>query len=395
MDTHAHPDTLNIGTDQPEMKPDLGMYEKECGRRGVTDFAVLDHHMEFKFHPGDDPFHDFNDPFTCQDGKFEHDTYASSDSRGQITSYVSAQAAIQFRTHIFSVFVCHRFARLLRWDRSGAVVSRRFSYSKLSYLAEYIYRYTRSTRAARGWDETVTTATDDDPYVVKAKEALELGSDSRLLKFAVYQDKEKVDGKETGSIDERAKNKDPDSQTPSSDNVGDQPDVAYYYGSKPKFRANISPTGRSTRVYVVYDPITKRLVLLKDTWRINLPEVEKEGAIYELLHAAKVNHVPHCLRSGDIPLRHHKTETDRFRCIFELQLRPHAHYRIVFMEVGGDLTKFQTIKEIVCAMRDAIQGNQLSSRSSFEPTSDMDRFPISSLRSLRKSRHPPSRHQCR
>lgn len=54
VDTHAHPDTLNIGTDQPEMKPELGIYEMHCGRRDVTDFAVLDHHMEFKFYPGDD-----------------------------------------------------------------------------------------------------------------------------------------------------------------------------------------------------------------------------------------------------------------------------------------------------------------------------------------------------
>lgn len=118
------------------MKPDLGIYEKNCGRQDVIDFAALDHHMEFEFHPGDDPFRDINASFTYQDGKFEYDTHASSDSLGQITSYVSAQAAIQFRTHIFSVVICHSLARLLRWDRSGAVVSRSFSYSKLPYLAE-------------------------------------------------------------------------------------------------------------------------------------------------------------------------------------------------------------------------------------------------------------------
>jgi hypothetical protein len=26
VDTHAHPDTLDIGTDQPKMKPDLWIY---------------------------------------------------------------------------------------------------------------------------------------------------------------------------------------------------------------------------------------------------------------------------------------------------------------------------------------------------------------------------------
>jgi hypothetical protein len=44
--------------------------------------------------------------------------------------------------------------------------------------------------------------TDNDLYVVKAKASLGLGTDKPLLKFAVYQDKEKVDGKGTGSIDE-------------------------------------------------------------------------------------------------------------------------------------------------------------------------------------------------
>lgn len=67
----------------------------------MTNFAALDHHMEFKFHPGDDPFRDFNASFTCEEGKYERNTYASSDSRGQIMSYVSAQVAIQFRTHFF------------------------------------------------------------------------------------------------------------------------------------------------------------------------------------------------------------------------------------------------------------------------------------------------------
>lgn len=107
----------------------------------------------------------------------------------------------------------------------GSLRSDAFSYVKLPYLAEFIWRYTRSTRAARGWDETVTTATADDPYVSEAKEALGLDSRTRLLKFAVYQDKEKLD-EESGSTAERTKNQGPDF---SSDNVGDQPEVAYYY----------------------------------------------------------------------------------------------------------------------------------------------------------------------
>ena len=68
--------------------------------------------------------------------------------------------------------------------------------------------------------------------------------------------------------------------------------VSYYIGSKPTFNSNASPTGRATQTFVVADPDTERVVFLKDTWRIDLPDMMKEGAIYRTLHKANVLNIP-------------------------------------------------------------------------------------------------------
>ena len=57
----------------------------------------MDHHIEFKFDPNGKPFRDKEE--------FEHDRIVSSDTRGQITSYVSAQTASQLHTFFQLSFV--------------------------------------------------------------------------------------------------------------------------------------------------------------------------------------------------------------------------------------------------------------------------------------------------
>jgi hypothetical protein len=44
---------------------------------------------------------------------------------GQLTRYATAHLAAQFRTHVFSILVFPKWARLMRWDRAEAVPPRR------------------------------------------------------------------------------------------------------------------------------------------------------------------------------------------------------------------------------------------------------------------------------
>jgi hypothetical protein len=88
----------------PELlKPDISVYTQGSDRSRCTDFSLMESHVEVKFDESDDPFHDDSVH------SFEHDTEASKDTKGQITSYAVAQLATQFRTHIFTILICGGF----------------------------------------------------------------------------------------------------------------------------------------------------------------------------------------------------------------------------------------------------------------------------------------------
>ena len=131
---------------------------------------------EVKYDPNDDPFRD--------EGTFEHISKQSIDAKGQITSYAVAQLAVQFRTHIFSVLVFPTYARLLRWDRSGVVVTRAFALED-RFLAEFFYRYTRATDDIRGIDSTVKQYLLQDEVALAARQHLGLKPEEAIFQFQV------------------------------------------------------------------------------------------------------------------------------------------------------------------------------------------------------------------
>jgi hypothetical protein len=191
----------------------------------------------------------------------------------------------------------------------------------------FLWRYTHSLRAARGLDESVTTPTDADAtYAQRARVALELDDDTPLFKFAIH----------------------------SEDSEDDK--VCYCFGSKPWFKGNGSPTGRATRIFIVYHPVLNRRVLMKDSWRVSLDGMKTEGAIYKRLHAARVSHIPRFLRGGDVTSPFCRTRSHMFARQFDLSLRPHSHYRLILDDIGRDLTSFTTTKELVETMTGALQG---------------------------------------
>ncbi|KAH9486112.1 hypothetical protein JR316_0000176 [Psilocybe cubensis] len=58
----------------------------------------------------------------------EKDTQRAIRTRGQIAAYAGVAMSMSFRSHFFSLLILGEFARFMRWDRRGAVVSTRFSY---------------------------------------------------------------------------------------------------------------------------------------------------------------------------------------------------------------------------------------------------------------------------
>lgn len=99
LDTHATPD------------PQSSVFNSE-------QFFHMESHVEVKLAAVDDALSD--------EGDFESDEILSHDTRGRLVSYANAQMASQYRTHLFTVFICADKARLPRWDLAGVMVTHAF-----------------------------------------------------------------------------------------------------------------------------------------------------------------------------------------------------------------------------------------------------------------------------
>ncbi|KAA1476079.1 hypothetical protein DENSPDRAFT_842969 [Dentipellis sp. KUC8613] len=157
-DTHSQPDPCTVPLGAPDrdgLSPDIMTFHKDRLPKveARTDFSRAERADEFKFKNNVDPF---DDTPNKSDYPFESCSQDGKKTRGQITAYAAAMLELQFRTFVFSVLVMGEYARLIRWDRSGAIVTRAFNYQKdPEPLAQFLWRYNFLTRAQRGFDESV------------------------------------------------------------------------------------------------------------------------------------------------------------------------------------------------------------------------------------------------
>jgi hypothetical protein len=162
VDTHANPDT-HRDTLAPDIDVYLITYQPQGGAK--TDFSRMDLFIEFKFADTSDLFCDSEDPLQAKAGDFcfESDLDHARLVRGQLASYTAAHAGCQFRVHIFCVFVCGKYARFIRWDRDGAIVTRRLDYIKEPrFLSGFLWHYESLNRLQQGYDTSVSRATPAD-----------------------------------------------------------------------------------------------------------------------------------------------------------------------------------------------------------------------------------------
>jgi hypothetical protein len=281
----------------------------------------MDFQIEVKYNIEDDPFTDKPD---SKDSSFEHWSTQSRDTLGQLTSYALTHLGSQFRSFIFSLLLFKKEARIMRWDRAGAVATQRFP---LHRVAEFFTRYNKAPPGARGFDTSTTDELLSD-IESTAREALRVDRTTPLLRFSVPRGDKEV----------------------------------HYIGAKPVFDGNSSLTGRSTRAFPVFDQETRRIVFMKDTWRIDLPEMAQEGHIYKHLSDAGVPNIAPFEMGADIP--NHRTRTQDFvskewALPIRRDLRPHQHYRLVLGVVGRPLSSFTSTWELVRAIRDAICGKSV------------------------------------
>ena len=294
------------------------------------------------------------------DGEFMPETGVGTDIVGRLLGYTVAQMTSGFWTHCFSAVVFTDGARLIRWDRAGAIISERFSVTDESNpLIEFCQRLDYITPEQRGHDPSVRTPSDrqrqeacDALRPIRGVNGIEINEET-LVEYLVND----ATGKTRSFI-----------------------------GPPPKKQVMLL-RGRSTRGCPVYDDETKRICYMKDTWRIDSSDLKREGDIYAVLLEKGVHGVAKVVVHGDVNVDHlytnygnqvgsdlpqnssscsdfnslHCTQTDKF-CEKEWANRPgrrmqgFVHYRLVLDTVGRDLSSFKSSKEALQALIDALTG---------------------------------------
>ncbi|KAG7088727.1 hypothetical protein E1B28_012695 [Marasmius oreades] len=331
-DTHCDPAYAGY----VEIKPDISRYHRDSSsaapeepaenqKLAAVNLEEVEIIVEVKIKPGDDAFAD-------EDGRpFEVTSTQGRDTRGQITMYAIAQLADQHRTHCFSVLVVGTYARLVRWDRAGAVVTSKFSYTRTPWLATFLHRYNYANAEVRGIDTSVYRLDNFDDKLIQslkqvAREMLEIPNTEPLYVFEIYDNT-------TGN-------------------------TARFIGSRPCTRKTGYLTGRCTRCYKVYNPQSKDVQFMKDTWGVAAEGVLEEATVYSKLRDAGVRNILRLVAAGDVRHRGSQnmqnTKTQDHAKQRNNRLESLRHCRLVFEECGKSLRRCETVGDMICVMRDAI-----------------------------------------
>ena len=325
LDTHCQGDADNGYTFQT--KPDISVYHRSLGGKVPEgcDSSLIDMHVEFKRY-------DWDNPFTCPPCD-RHDTVFIStkpnetNTLGQIGAYAAAQLALQFHMHCFSVYIIHDAARIIRWERDGAIITEPIYYNIDSALVRFFSRFSQAPPELHGIDTMVSP--------VPAREA-KLAIDKLKLPETTAMFQTTVPRTEGGS-------------------------AFPILFPRPDMNTTI-PFCRGTCTCPAYDPTGECIVYFKDSWRVSADDIFPEGEIYAKLAANKVLHVAHCLTSGDVEhspeQKPHMLEYSKhpWACQKGLEITSHIHYCLILDLVREALMNFRSSRELVQAIQDALIG---------------------------------------
>ncbi|KAF9465123.1 hypothetical protein BDZ94DRAFT_1189655 [Collybia nuda] len=333
INTSSHPD-INSRAGR-KIKPDPSMYRSEVDTSiKVTQFDKLELHFEFKLGNKNDPFRDPPSPDVDRiKWEFEAQTKLGRDCRGQLSVYLAEWCSRQHLTFAFTVLIFGSNARLIRWDRSAAIVSEKFDYMANGQpLVDFLWYFTRLDDAARGKDNTVRVANAEETEIAHDK----LKKWKPKLERSVIVFTIQVDGR-------------------GRDFLG--------WGS---MADGESLLGRATRAYPVWDVQEQALRFLKDSWRG--VHFERESDILRTLNEAGVQNVPQLICGGDIEGFYHTTRSHSFAANFTNEsaglkrmpwkcgmhnIMQRIHHHFVGKDIGLHLTEFKTSKDMMQVVYDA------------------------------------------
>jgi hypothetical protein len=234
-----------------------------------------------------DPPHD-----PLPDYKFTVDTWNQSVklqdrilALGQNAHYAHVVQTRQFRTCAFSLSISGNTTRILRWDRSGVLVTESFDYkTDPQTLVDFVWQFVKAGRFQQGFDPTATSVDCE----VDGRSFTDAITSHLRLQLALGPDtpKEELDT-------EVSKHYYPKSLTRL---VLEHCNILV---SRPLWVAR-AIVGRCTVGYWGVRCDTKEVVFLKDVWRTDVKEVKLEGDNLNCLQQKGVRHVPTIVCHGDV-----------------------------------------------------------------------------------------------
>nr|VWO95685.1 Amidohydrolase family protein [Ganoderma boninense] len=376
--TSATPDP----SDPTKQRVDLVIYTLDSapGDGDPANWSAIELSIEVKLEDVSD------DPFDENAVTFQPSSTERKNNLGQVLSYSSILFENRQRTHQFSLVILGQCARIVRWDRAGALVSEKFNYVEQPWmLGRFLWRFARMSAAQRGHDTTATRVlTTSDEY--------------RLMRERADVPQKNAEG---FVVNEHARLLFKESVRNSSAQwwklrIDDSAGPRFFLVGEPHFQASGLP-GRATRGYVAVDLADPRgaLVFLKDAWRVAHAGIEREGNILRYLNEKAVSRVPTLVCHGDVRMRkderagedeadieddHIEDEEDDVETESEDEgksvndeerpcgrrqqtvsqkywtaretgaqcpMKIHRHYRIVVREVGLPMSHFKNAKELV------------------------------------------------
>lgn len=203
----------------------------------------------------------------------------------QITHYAHVVQSRQFRTCVFSLAISGSTVRIMRWDRSGVLVTRSFDYrTEPGLLIKFVWRFVSAPQVQQGFDPTAFSR------------VLEQERDLFLEAVRSHVQLQLALGPKTPA-------KNLDSHVDIHHNPGVITRLVVegrsFLVSLPLW-VSTAVTGRCTVCFWGVDCDTKQVVFVKDVWRTNVEGVEQEGQILKRLREKEVGYIPSPVCHGDV-----------------------------------------------------------------------------------------------
>ncbi|KAK0222907.1 hypothetical protein EDD85DRAFT_778756 [Armillaria nabsnona] len=287
---------------------------------------------------------DDTEPSPDEDYPFDNGTLRGQRTRGQICAYAGATMTLQFRTHLFTVVIFGSYARLLRWDRSSVIVSRRFNYAERPLILFRFYkRFAQLTLAQRGRDPRISIPTQAQGQA--ARKAFKRYAPECWRGKALDMARRQMSVTQLALL---------------RLTVGSGNDKRIFIIGTPDWhQSGYSPFGRATRHGMAYCELNKNTFFYKDYWREDAPHTIPESEVYHLLAEHEIPHVAQMELGGDSgfeTIGHSYTSKAWARAHY--QIRRLIGHLIVLITKGRPLESFETAKQLVSCVADAMEAHQ-------------------------------------